>query len=299
MYYRSTIHPEDISRWGAVRHVPSGLTGGRGFTYPNPQRLSGERNRTYLFWRGADWSADYATRSVDGSWSPARELIVEPGQRPYVKVESDGHDTIGFAFTDGHPRERATSIYYVAYRHGWLRHASGRGITPLARAPILSRQADVVYDGTANGISSWVWDVASDHRRRPVIVYATFPSVRNHAYWYARWNGRRWVSHFLAYAGPTISPRTIELQYSGGMALDHSDPSVVYLSRKVGGQFEIERWSTPNGGYSWYHRTVVRDGFDGLRPVVPRGPRGGIPLLWLQGHYGSYTSYRTSIAFLH
>jgi hypothetical protein len=299
MYYRSTIRPEDIGAWGPLRRIESRLRGPKGFTYPNPQLLRAEHNRTYLFWRGSDWSADYATRRLDGSWSPARKLIVDRGQRPYVKVDSDGNDTIGFAFTDGHPRERTTSIYYAAYRHGSLWHASGRWITDLAHAPITPGRADLVYNGNARRTSGWVWDVALSARHRPVIVYATFPSTRNHAYWYALWTGRRWVSHFLTFAGPSISPGTIEQQYSGGMALDHADPSVLYLSRKVGGHFQIERWSTPNGGRSWSHRTVVRDGVDDLRPVVPRGPSGGgIRLLWLQGYYGSYTTYRTSVAFL-
>lgn len=299
MYYRSSVGPEEIGAWGPLRTIRSGLSGPIGFTYPNPQRLRGEQDRTYLFWRGADWSADYATRRPDGRWSRARKLIVQPGQRPYVKVDSDGENTIAFAFTNGHPRERTTSIYYAAYRLGSLRRASGRRITRLARAPITPSQADLVYDGNARHTSGWVWDVALDARRRPVIAYATFPSVHNHAYWYARWNGRRWVSHFLTFAGPSISPGTIEQQYSGGMALDHSDPSVVYLSRKVAGRFQIERWSTHNGGYSWLRRTVVRDGADDLRPVVPRGPsRGGVRLMWLQGYYGSYTTYRTWVAFL-
>lgn len=299
MYYRSSIHPEDIGAWGPRRTIRSGLPGRDGFTYPNPQLLRAEHNRTYLFWRGADWSADYATRRVGGRWSRARKLIVEPGQRPYVKVDSDGKDTIAFAFSNGHPRERTTSIYYAAYRHGSLWHASGRRITSLARAPITPGQADLVYNGNASNTSGWAWDVALDARRRPVITYATFRSTHNHAYWYARWDGSRWVSHFLTFAGPSISPGTIEQQYSGGIALEHSDPSVLYLSRKVAGHFQIERWNTHNGGYSWSRRTIVRDGADDLRPVVPRGPtKGGIQLLWLQGYYGSYTRYRTSVAFL-
>lgn len=299
LYYRSSIHPEDIDAWGPLRTIQSGLSGPKGFTYPNPQLLRAEQNRTYLFWRGADYGTDYATRRVDGRWSAARQLIIEPGQRPYVKVDSNGEDTIAFAFTNGHPRERTTSIYYAAYRHGSLWHASGRRITGLDRAPITPEKADRVYDGDRSKVSGWVWDVALEHRGRPVVAYATFPSTGNHAYWYARWDGRRWVSHFLSFAGPSISPRTIEQQYSGGITLDHSNPSVLYLSRKVAGHFQIERWSTPNGGFSWARRTVIRDGADDIRPVVPRGrPGGGTGLLWLQGYYGSYTSYRTSVAFL-
>lgn len=301
LYYRSTIRPEDISAWGPVQTIESRLPGRLGFTYPNPVLLPAEGNQLYLFWRGSDYGQDYATRSIGGSWAPARRLIAKRGQRPYVKVASNGSDTIAFAFTNGHPRERSTSLYYAAYRAGSLWNAGGRRIAPLARAPIAPRQAGLVYDGRATGVSAWVWDVALDSRRRPVILYATFPSPRDHAYWYARWDGHRWVSHFMTFAGPTISPGGIERQYSGGMAIDHSNPSIVYLSRKVRGAFEIERWSTSDGGHAWRHVTIVRsEGVDNVRPVVPLGSDGGpASLLWLRGHYGAYTEYRTRVAFLH
>jgi BNR repeat-containing family member len=299
MYYRSTLRPEDISAWGRTRRVRSGLRGPDGFTYPNPVLLPAEGNKLYLFWRGANWSADYATRTLGGRWTRARELIRNPGQRPYLKVDSNGSDTIALAFTDGHPRNVLTSVYYAAYRGGSLWHASGRRIARVARGPISPRRADVVYDGASAGVSSWVWDVALDSGGRPVILYATFPSHRRHLYWYARWSGWRWVSHFLTTAGGTISPGTIEYEYSGGMTLDHADPSTVFLSRYVNGSFELERWATRDGGHTWSHATVARThGTDDLRPFVPRGSAGGpMSLLWLRGHYGSYTNYRTSIAF--
>ncbi len=300
MFHRSTLRPEDINDWGPVQRVRSQLRGRDGFTYPNPALLPAEGNRLYLFWRGADWSADYATRTLDGRWSRARELIRNPGQRPYLKVDTNGSDRIALAFTNGHPRNAVTSVYYATYRAGWLWTAGGRRIERLRNGPIHPSQADLVYDGRAAGVSSWVWDIALDSAARPVIVYATFPSPHNHVYRYAHWTGRRWVSHSMALAGGTISPRTIETEYSGGMALDHADPSIVYLSRNVNGSFEIERWVTRDGGFSWSHTAVVRtNGADDVRPVVPRGSNGGpMSLLWLRGNYGSYTSYRTSIAFL-
>jgi hypothetical protein len=300
MYYRTTRLPEDIRYWGPVEQVFSAITGPDGFTYPSPVRLPGERNRLYLFWRGADYSTDYATRTARGRWSPARELISAPTQRPYVKVDSNGNDLIALAYTDGHPRERVTSLYYVAYKRGWLHGASGRRIARLGQGPIPAQQGDLIYDGVARGVSCWVWDVALDARGRPVVVYATFPVVDNHAYWYARWTGRRWVSHFMTFAGPSISPGTLEVQYSGGITLDHSDPSIVYLSRKVRGWFEIERWATVDGGAHWRHTTVVPSGgTDNVRPVVPREAlEGPMALLWLRGHYDYYTTFGTWIAYL-
>src|SRR5262249_20642126 len=119
-------------------------------------------------------------------------------------------------------------------------------------------------------------------------------------YWYATWNGQRWVSHEIADGGPTISPHTIEKQYSAGLVLDHNNPSVVYMSRKVRGSFEVERWTTDDGGTDWRDTTLVRTaGTDNVRPVVPRGANGGpIGLLWLHGRYRGYKDYRTSIAFV-
>jgi BNR repeat-containing family member len=298
MYYRTTRAPGDVRAWGPVRTMPARVSGRLGFTYPNPVSLSREADRAYLFWRGADYSADFSVRSPSGAWGPARRMIVNPGQRPYVKVATDDRDTIAFAYTNGHPRETTTSIYYTAYRGGWLRHADGRRITRLGGRPIRPGRGDLVYDGARSHASSWVWDVALDSGRRPVIVYATFRDLRDHAYWYARWTGRRWRSHLITLGGPTISPGTIETEYSGGLTLDHRDPSIVYLSREVRGRFELERWVTPDGGSRWHHVTVARSAnADSVRPVVPRGPAGPVKVLWLRGRYRSYTTYRTSVAY--
>ena len=47
-----------------------------------------------------------------------------------MKVATDGKDKIFFAFTDGHPRDRATnSIYFMMYSSGKLRRADGTMIS--------------------------------------------------------------------------------------------------------------------------------------------------------------------------
>jgi hypothetical protein len=299
MYYRSTLRPDDISAWSPIQEVPHNTSGSLGYTYPNPIMLTGEHDRLYLFWRGGDWSADYATRTTDGVWGAARELIRVQHERPYVKYDSNGRDAIAMAFTNGHPRNVETSIYFAEYRDGSLWTAGGKWIARMSSAPISPTQTDLVYDASKSHVRSWVWDVALNGGH-PVIVYATFPTRANHAYWYARWDGTQWVSHFLTSAGPSISPTTIEFEYSGGVTLDHSDPSVIYLSRHVAGGWEIERWTTPDGGATWRHTVVVAaGGTDNVRPVVPRGSdTAGIKLLWVRGAYAGYTSYRTSIAYI-
>jgi len=59
-----------------------------------------------------------------------------PGERPYLKVATNGSDEIGLAFTNAHPRDTLTSVYYAAYRHGSLWTAGGRRIADVGCGPI-------------------------------------------------------------------------------------------------------------------------------------------------------------------
>ena len=147
---------------------------------PKPGVTTSEHDELYLFWRGQDWSADFTTRSTTGHWGRVHRLIADHGQRPYVKIDSNGRDTIDFAYTNGHPRETLTSVYYVNYHHGALWTAGGRRIRSLARAPISPQQGQLVYDGSKTKVSAWVWDVALGSTGQPVIVYATFPKPTTH-----------------------------------------------------------------------------------------------------------------------
>jgi hypothetical protein len=300
MYYRTTIRPGDIRAWTPVGHVHQHMPGSNGFTYPNPVLVPAENDEAYLFWRGADRSIDFARRTRGRAWGRAHVAVRAAGERPYLKVADNGQDTIALAFTNGHPRDAVTSLFYAAYRHGSLWTAGGRRIARLGNPPIAPRRAQLVYDAHAGHASAWVWDIALGRRQRPVIVYATFPTRTHAIYWYAVFNGSRWVSHRMTDGGGSISPGTIEYEYAGGIALDHANPSTVYLSIQVHGGWEIQRWTTADGGVHWTRRTVVgADRTDNVRPVVPRGYDGGpMGLLWLRGDYNSYTTYKTSIAFL-
>lgn len=138
MDYRTTLHPDDISSWTPVAQVHQDITGTDGFTYPNPVLLPAEDDQLYLFFRGADWSVDFARRTPAGVWTRSHVAIRARGQRPYVKVADDGRGTIALAFTDGHPRNTMASIYYAAYRHGSLWTAGGRWIARMGAHRSLS-----------------------------------------------------------------------------------------------------------------------------------------------------------------
>jgi len=298
MYYRRSVAVEDISAgWEPVKSVPTNTVGGNGYTYSNPVELSTEQNRLYLFWRGGNFNPTWSTTNGGDVWTTARTLITAPGQRPYMKVASNDVDTIHFAFTDGHPRNVQTSIYHMYYRAGSLYRSDGTRIGPVTTA-VTPAQATRIYDGNAGSGKAWVHDLALDGGGRPVITFARFPTDTDHRYHYTQWTGSAWQTRELTPAGDSIAELPGEPNYSGGIVLDHTNPSVVVLSRQVGSVNEIERWTTTNGGANWSSEAITANSVDTqVRPFVPYGLSSRDPLgvLWMAGRYPSYTTYQTRI----
>ncbi|SDE40368.1 BNR repeat-containing family member [Paenibacillus sp. UNCCL117] len=319
MLYRTTERPEDLSSFGPEHSLPVNTGGGKGYTYPNPVYLRKER-QLYLFWRGGNFKPNFSRCPDLGGnrWSEAETLILDHGHRPYIRFASDGEDTIHFACTDGHPNiEPTNSIYYACYRGGALYRADGARIKAAEELPLTLTEAETVFDGQAAGRNSWIWDIALDERGCPVIAYVVFAATNDHRYCCSRWSGEAWVHSELA-AGGSWFPQTPEGEterepyYSGGMILDHGDPSTVYVSRPVNGMFEIERWHTPDRGVTWSSEAVTSGSpSNQVRPFLTRrsapsaasqtgagaagAPGQADPLLlfWMSGDYLHYTDYRT------
>jgi len=297
IYYRRTQFPEDIASLQRERLVPT-KSGRFGATYPQPIRLGRERGRIWLFWRGSDWQPAFSNSADGRRWTRPRTLIEEtiPGKRhrPYLKVASEGFDTMHFAFTEAHPGRYPTSIYYVKYREGLFYTAGGRTIGSLSTLPLKPEQADKVYDAKVRGVRAWVYDIAADPIGRPVIVYDEIYRHDDHRYRYARGTEFGWQDNEIASAGPAIT--NTPGWYSAGISLDHEDPRIVYMSRKVDGRYQIERWFTNDGGETWESTAITRGATEpNLRPVSPRGLLENDVLLWMRGEYPNYRRFRTSI----
>jgi len=281
-----------------------------GITYCNPFLLSDEQNALYLFWRGLSYKPTMA-KSTDGgkTWSAARPLFSPPGlpegNRPYAKYATNGKDRIHFLFTDGHPRNEASNnVYYVCYRAGAFYKANGTRICGVNELPIRPEQADCVYDATKTGVRAWIWGIAFDKNDQPVAAYSQLPLETDHRYHYARWDGKEWADTELCAAGqwfPQTPPSKLEREphYSSGLALDPSDPSIVYLTRPVIGVRELEKWTTTDGGKTWIAEAVTKNSkHDNVRPyVVINHVKEGPTVLWqnLSGRYVHYTDYRSAI----
>jgi len=118
-----------------------------------------------------------------------------------------------------------------------------------------------------------------------------------------------WSDHALAYAGTRLYSG--EDDYSGLVAIDPADSSVVYLSTNADPatgtpltsagdgrrHYEIFRGVTGDGGATWTFTPVTRDStVDNLRPILPPpGDGGQRALLWLRGTYTAYTNYQQQV----
>lgn len=274
IYLLKGKNAEDISEWETTDKLYlndtiayPGLS--NTYTYTNIYQLSGEKDKLYLFWRGTDYKPNFSVSRDSGkSWSPGKILIlpdrIYKNRRPYLKAATNNKDVIHFAFTDGHPHvEPTNSIYYAKYRNSALYKANGAKITDWGALPLQPKLADIVYDATKSNEKAWIWDVAENKEGDPVIVYSRFPNDSSHIYYYCVWNSDQWNSHKLINSGRWF-PETPkgeterEPNYSGGIVLDHKDPSIVYLSRFKNKKFEIEKWTTPNKGKDWVIEEVTK-----------------------------------------
>ncbi|MEK6478924.1 BNR-4 repeat-containing protein [Catalinimonas sp. 4WD22] len=301
--------PEDISKWEDRRSLYlNDTTNYEGFsktyTYVNVWQVKDE---LFLLWRGMDFKPNYSISKDGGdTWSKGKILILPErlyrDRRPYVKVFSDG-EKLHIAFTDGHPRRETTnSIYYTYYEDGNFYKADGEKISSLSEVPFSPQQAEKVHDGTTSN-KAWIWDIAADQQGYPVLTYASFPNDSAHYYHYARWNGKQWERQLLTHAGkwfPQTLPGTEEreMNYSGGVVIDHETPSTVYLSKEQNGTFEIEQWKRQNDGNWDTFPITSSSSLDNVRPYAVLNAKEGNPLqlfFLTNERYIHYTDYRSLI----
>jgi hypothetical protein len=310
MYLVRSKSPEDISAWENEEELKEF---GNKVCYSNPVQLSAEQNRIYIFWRRSDWQPGFSWSDDGGkSWIEPKILIrtSKPGniQRPYVKISSDGIKRIDIAFTDGHPEvEPENSIYHIYYEGGSIYQTNGEKICFLNELPLTTGQVNKVYDASLTKARAWVWDIATGKKNKPVIVYTTMPDSTDHHYQYARWTGNRWINTEITPAGKWFpqtpeNKKETESYYSGGIVIDHNNPSVVYLSKPENSVFEIEMQQLSGDAKKWIKTPVTQNSEkSNVRPVVVRnysatGPR----LFWmnLSGYYIHYTNFSTSLKYI-
>lgn len=311
-FMRKSKNAEDISEWEEERILSFG-PGEKVICYSNPAMLSEENNRIYMFYRCLyvtekkssfrDWYQMMSYSDDFGeTWSDGQRVMdsYDIDNPVYMKVSSDDKSRIDILFTDGHPKIGAASVYHMYYENGQFHQTDGQSIAPVSAMPIGIDKVNKVYDVTVHKTKSWIWDIALDENRSPVVTYARYPHETEHRYHYARWDGQQWQDEELCVAGPYITrlrpdAKLLEGHYSGGIVLDHNNTDHVYLAREVSGRFEIEFWRREEDKWSATEITKQSQQ-DNVRPyVVKYSPEEKPSVLWMQGTYHHYTDFKTAL----
>jgi hypothetical protein len=235
------------------------------------------------------------------SWSYGGRLITDAG-RPYLKYASNNIDVIHFINTEQHPRDYDNSIYHGYVNQGQVYNSNGDVLDNdlFDDTGVSTTEFTMVYQGGADNVA-WTSDLALDENGHP---YAAFSVQMNsaglpggqggddHRYHYARWDGQQWVKHEIAYAGTRLYSG--EDDYTGNIALDPSNPDIVYISTDADpetgdplisdgdGQrhYEVFKGETQDSGATWTWSPITGD---------------STAFLWMRGTYTTYTNYNTDI----
>lgn len=205
-----------LRRWTAEkRFMPTSWSR---ITYSNLVYLSSEK-RTYNFFRGLndEWKPSWASSDARArSWSTGGILInfAHPiRHRPYLKVCSNGRDTIHFAYSEGHPRDYPNSLYHASYRSGvGLVDSEGKFVATLETGLPSPASGTLVVKG---GPEEIYWVVAINDFgkgglfilysvRKGAEVVASKPEVSALSYGLAHWDGHVWRAFPLCAAGPQL-----------------------------------------------------------------------------------------------
>lgn len=299
MYYRISRNPEDITSWGAEGTLPENVDGGRGFCYPNIQELSDE-GTIYCFFRGGNYRPCFSTSKDGGqTWSAVKRLMLADDyahQRPYLKFCGNGKDEIHIAFEAG-LRHKKHNWYYGCYRKGGFYTADGTKFADMNSLPFDVDKGELMYDAAKEDREATCWDIALDEKGNPAVAWIKFDTHYDHIYHYTRWSGSRWIRTRLFDAGGPVGG---EWGYSGGLALDHENPDIMYVSRSRDGVFEIERGVTSDLGQTWQWTALTKGSANiNFRPCVPRGyTAGDVALIWLNARsYSGYKDVRATIKY--
>lgn len=282
-------------------------------TYANPIALSEENNRLFCFGRWTGYKPNMMWSDDNGvTFNPAQVFITnkpfDDVNRPYVKYYSNGKSKIHIIFTDGHPRKEPTnSVYYAYYENGEFWRVDGSKICNLEEIPFEPKEASMVYKADEKSGLAWVFDVSEDENENPVILYARYPTTKDHLYHYATYSNGAWEDYKICHAGKWF-PETPEggyerePHYSGGMVIHPRETNTIYLSREVNGVFEIEKRTTSDKGKTWSISPITQNSINNnVRPIVANNMNktDKMVVLWMENEkYIHFTDYKTKIKYI-
>ena len=307
-YYRVSAKPGDITTLGKEFRLETK----HNTTYPSPFILSDDPDHIYLCWRGINWHPTIARLTLPGTndnvkfdWGPyqiVRSMKGRAGVRPYAKYLSNGKNKIYMTYTTTHPENEPVNYVYFNYidiNTKELIDVKGKKLSTLGEAALHDIDAtqaykeqypDAVVDDS--NFRNWLWELSKDKLGNPVIAMVRISTdKKSHDYYYVRWTGVRWQKTYLTNAGGHFHQTPdIENCYSGGMAIDKTDPHVIYGSVPVEGKYgrvyELKKFTiAPDGRLASVEQLTFNSPKNNVRPFAIMNHNSEVSLTWMYGDY--------------
>ncbi|NMH86861.1 glycoside hydrolase family 88 protein [Flavivirga algicola] len=316
-HYSSISSPSNYLEWGERKEFVHDYKAKVGVTYMNLYHMKDEGLLYNFFRDGPSFNPSYITSPDHGiTWGDRTHFIadeVNGRQRPYTKYLKKDENTVGIAFTDGHPRNYGNSLYYSEFKNGVFYNVDGTKIKMFNKEPLKTSEAEKIYIGSETSKkpkecesvpnSAWPCIVEKDENNRPHIGYSLYVHNEDHRFRIASWNGEKWVDREIAYAGKSLY--TLESSYTGLMAFDPTDVTRVYISTDVdpstgkntGGLHEIytaEIGIDDDVSTIKWEPITKKSKYRNIRPILVSG-EGYKVLLWLNGSWNSFFNYNTDV----
>lgn len=307
-YYRVTSVPGDITTFGEEIRLKTNAN----TTYPSPFLMSDDPDHIYLCWRGIGWHPTIARLTlpdendqVEFDWGPYQIVRSKKGQggtRPYAKYTSNGKDKIYLTYTTTHPDNQTVNYIYfnqIDINSKQLEYVKGNRLSIIGESELHDVDATKEYKDSYpaavvadSPLRNWLWEVALDKDENPVIAMVSISvDKKSHDYFHVRWTGTEWQKTFLSNAGGHFhqTPET-ENCYSGGMAIDKSDPQIIYGSVPVAGKYgkvyELKKFTVSKDGGVVSTEMITSDSEkNNVRPFDIATPGGKNSLVWMYGDY--------------
>lgn len=306
--------PHNPLEWGPVQKIQTPGEdappfSGSNTTYSNVFRL--KSGRIINLYRGFNYDPNYMTSDDGGkTWQTGGRLLAgRDGYGPYMKYTFDGESTIHFVATEDHPRNYDNNLYHAYLRDGQIYASDGSPLGPLSNTTdtkLTAWDLTKIFAGGPDDVA-WMVDLELDAEKRPCVNFSVQKDGRDlprkqggfdHRFHYARWDGKRWQSHEIAYAGSRLYPG--EDDYTGLAAIEPRNTNVIYISTnsepttgeplvsKADGKrhHELFRGETVDDGTTWKWSPITANStVDNLRPIVPKWNDPRTALVWMRGRY--------------
>lgn len=296
--WKISKNAEDVTSFGEEQYVECE----KKVTYAQLHRISDEEYR--ILYRAMNCWGTMVYNWVEDSWSEEVLWLKEGGGQYYVWTQEDATKGRINIFMTSHPKTgNDQNVRYGYYdMNGKLYNMAGEQIGDLnVQQEKVSdpRIFDVIYQA-AEGEHTRLYD-ASFMGEKIGVMYGVGQSGEDTSkYYYAYYDedSKQWVNNFICDSGQWIVEGNM---YFGGVAFDKKDMQTIYVTRREGFFYRIERWKTNDYGATWEIEKVIEEsterGVVFMRPMIPYNAHDDIDVFYIKGYYPSYSKFNTDLIF--